>query len=81
MLKPKSVYKYFVQDFVKNVPFSFPSLKMLENTNNKYYPPATFGMIFSPKFVLDAKIQRSWFWKYNKYSVALNINFKIKLIF
>ena len=58
------------------ISFQYKNVKPL----NKYYP-ATIGMIFSPKFVFDAKIQRSCFLKYTKYSVALNINFKSKLIF
>ena len=58
------------------ISFQYKKVKPL----NKYYP-ATVGMIFSPKFVFDAKIQRSCFLKYTKYSVALNINFKSKLIF
>ena len=72
MLKPKNVCKYFVQDCLKIFLLVFTSLKMLKNTNNdqflvqkskalnKYYP-ATIGMIFIPKFVLDAKMQRSCF--------------------
>ena len=72
VLKPENVCKYFVQDCLKIFLLVFTSLKMLKNTNNdqflvqkskalnKYYP-ATIGMIFIPKFVLDAKMQRSCF--------------------
>ena len=92
VLKPENVCKYFVQDCLQIFLLVFTSLKMLKTPIrisfqykkvkplNKYYP-ATIGMIFSAKFVFDAKIQRRCFLKYTKYAVSLNISFRSKLIF
>ena len=94
VLKSEKVYKFFVQNCLKNFLLVFICLKMSWNPKNyqflvekskslhKYCPVAT-GTALSPKFRLDTKLQNSVFWKIS-YSdffcnwVALNINLKSK---
>ena len=92
MLKSGKGSTCFVQDCLKIFLSVFTSLEMHLNLKNdhflvekvkslhKYWPAAT-GIVFSPKFILEAKGQNSIFGKISSsgifcHCVALNINLK-----
>ena len=93
VLKPKKVYKCFVQDCLNLIVFFlvFTAFKMHGNFNNDLILVerimfVKIGIAFSIKFVVVAKLKKSPFWNVSKLgfccnSVVLNINFKSKWVF
>ena len=93
VLKSEKVSECFVPDCLKISLSVFTCLIMHWNRRNDQFlvdkksflkpSPAATGTAFSPKFILDAKVQNNAFWKIS-YSgtfcnwVALNINLKCK---